>query len=689
MIHCVYGVWDGTAIDARRDPARRQTSLLSGFDEVAPDTAAMAFIADRGFLILDESTSLAFAFSDYLARAADESCGRCTPCRVGTQRLRDLLKKVVDGVAAPGALDEARALAWQITQTALCGMGQSCARALYEALVHFPEEFGAMTPAQAVFQHSFIYVTAPCIEACPSKIDVPKYIDGVKNGKFDFALGVVLDNYPMAGSCGRVCVRFCEAACRRNAAEGPVGIRMLKRYAADEAFPRQRLKFAPSAERHDKRVAVIGAGPAGITCAYKLLRGGIQVDVFDAQWASGGMAALGIPSYRLPKDVLKAESEDVIRQLGGHFLYGKALGRDFSVDDLLGKGYDAVFLAYGASKASQLGVRNEELVPQGYASGIDFLFKVYRHVEGGEPFTLAGDVVVVGGGNVAMDCVRSARRMGAKSVHLVYRRTIEDMPADREEVLAAQREGVVFHCLSNPSELVVKGNRVAGVRLVAMRQTEVDARGRHGVEPIPDSETFMACDWVIAAIGQVVANDVLRPEEGIELDRWNWVMADPDTLETSRPGVFAGGDCVLGPQSSMTLVNALDHGERAAASIRDYLLNGHTHVTAERHMQKFLANNHLLDDKRLERMPLEKPRAHVPELPVDERVRNFAEVDGVIAKETAYEEASRCLRCYRMYSLVTVKSLQGGYTQGTRRDAPSARAMNTFGAPRVASTPMR
>jgi formate dehydrogenase beta subunit len=419
------------------------------------------------------------------------------------------------------------------------------------------------------------------------------------------------------------------------------------------------------------------------------LLGGIRVDVFDAQWAAGGMAAQGIPSYRLPKDVLKAESEDIIRQLGGHFLYGKALGRDFSVDDLLGKGYDAVFLAYGASKASRLGVRNEELVPHGYVSGIDFLFKVYKRVESGEPFELDGDVVVVGGGNVAMDCVRSARRLGAKSVHLVYRRTLEDMPADREEVLAAQQEGVIFHCLANPAEIVVTGNRVAGVKLAAMRQTGIDAKGRRGVEPIPDAETFMACDWVIAAIGQVVANDVLRPEEGIELDRWNWVMADPDTLETSRPGVFAGGDCVLGPLSPMTLVNALDHGERAAASIRDYLLSGRTHVTPERRMQKFLADNRLLDDKRLECAPLEKPRAHVPELAVDDRVQNFAEVDGVISRETAYEEAGRCLRCYRLYSLVTVKSLQDGRTPGAPYEAhgaqgaqgvQGARAMNPSGA---------
>jgi formate dehydrogenase beta subunit len=651
----VYGVWDGAVLDARTGAGERGCPPLAGIEDVVPDTKTKAFISDRGFLVLDETTCLAEAFSEYLAQAANESCGRCTPCRVGTQRLRDILKAVSAGSAESGALDEARVWALQITQTSLCGMGQNCARALHHALLHFAGEFTAMTPAQAVFQHSFVYTTAPCIEACPSKIDAPKYIDGVKNGKFDFALGVVLDKYPLAATCGRVCVRFCEDACRRNSAEGAVGIRMLKRYAADQALSQGRLKFTPSAERQNKRVAVIGAGPAGITCAYQLLLAGIDVDVFDAQRAAGGMASIGIPSYRLPKNVLKAESEDIVRQLGGHFYYGKVLGRDFSIDDLTANGYDAVFLGYGASKATQLGIRNEELLPEGYASGVDFLMNVHKHVERvepGEPFELPGDVVVVGGGNVAMDCVRSARRMGAKSVHLVYRRTLADMPADREEVHAAEQEGIVFHCLTNPSELVIEDDRVIGVKLVQMRQTEVDARGRRGVEPIHESETFMSCDWLIAAIGQVMDDEVLKPEEGVELDRWNCVKVNEDTLETSRPGVFAGGDCVLGP---LTLVNALDHGERAAASIRDYLLKGRTRVPPERYVQNFLARNKLLADKCLEHQPLKKTRACVPELDAATRIKTFDEVDGVISKEAAYEEASRCLRCYRLYSLVTEK----------------------------------
>ncbi len=654
MSNSVYGVWDGEVHDFRFGQSGTAPSILKDLDTFAPRNATKAFIADRGFLVFDRETSLVEAFSQYLRQAAKESCGRCAPCRVGTQRLRDLLHDFSSGSAGKAALDSIDEIARQVTDTSLCGMGQSCARSLLDALHYFRDEFKPLTPVQAIFQHSYVYTTAPCIEACPSKVDVPKYIDGVKGGKFDFALGVVLDKYSMAASCGRVCVRFCEIACRRTQAEGAVGIRMLKRYAADQAISNDRLHFTKPALQHKQRVAVIGAGPAGITCAYKLLLDGIQVDVFDAQKAAGGMASIGIPSYRLPKDVLKAETEDIVRQLGGNFFYGKVLGEGFSVDDLLANGYDAVFLGYGASQGTLLGIRNEDPTLEGYASGVDFLLKVHKRVEYGEPFEVAGDVIVVGGGNVAMDCVRSARRMGAKSVHLVYRRTVEDMPAEDDEIVAAEHEGIIFHCLTNPSGLVVENGKVIGVELVQMRQTELDARGRRSVEAIPGTESIMNCDLLVAAIGQQVAKNVLSPEAGIALDRWNCITVNPDTLETSRRGVFAGGDCVLGP---LTLVNALDHGERAAASIRQYLLDGEIIVRPERRMQNLLAKNKLFAGECLKTMPVHQEPASVPELEASERIKSFDEVDRVISKETAYAEANRCLRCYRLYSVVTEKHL--------------------------------
>ena len=650
----IYGIWDGQVHDFRNNPNGAPPPMLEGLEDFALHNPTKAFIADRGFLIFDRETSLVEAFRAYMAQAAQESCGRCSPCRVGTQRMRDLLRDVAKGTAQPNVLDDIAELARQVTDTSLCGMGQSCARSLLAALENFRDEFKSVTPAQAVFQHSFVYTTAPCIEACPSKIDVPKYIDGVKGGKFDYALGVILDKYPMAATCGRVCVRFCESACRRQEAEGPVGIRMLKRYAADQAIINHRLRFQPAAVQYAKRVAVIGAGPAGITCAYKLLLGGIKVDVFDAQQAAGGMASVGIPSYRLPKDVLKAESEDIIRQLGGNFFYNKVLGDSFTVDELLGKGYDAVFLAYGASQGTRFGIKNEYAGLNRYITGVDFLRKVHQRVERGEPFEVSGDVVVVGGGNVAMDCVRSVRRMGAKNVHLIYRRTEEDMPAEREEVVAAHHEGIIFHFLTTPTGLMVENNTVTALELVKMQAVGQDEKGRSAIEPVADSIYTMPCDLVIAAIGQQVERNVVKPGEGIDLDRWNCVVVNPDTLETTRKGVFAGGDCVLGP---LTLVHALDQGERAAASIRDFLLHGEVYVRPARRIQNLLANNKLLADECIKIQPPYKERAVMPELDPVERVQSFAEVDQVISKQTAYDEASRCLRCYRLYSVVTEKHL--------------------------------
>ena len=660
MANLIYGVWDGKVHDFRLAQPSEQETIVAGLDGFVPDNATKAFIADRGFLIFDRDLNLVEAFSQYMAQAAKESCGRCTPCRVGTQRMRDLLTAYASGAAKETRLNELAALAEQTTSSSLCGLGQSCAKSLQDALQHFRDEFKPAANVEG--QHSFVYTTAPCIEACPSKIDVPKYIDGVKGGKFDYALGVVMDKYSMAATCGRVCVRFCEVACRRTQAEGAVGIRMLKRYAADQALVNNRLHFKKSKVQHKQRVAIIGAGPAGITCAYKLLLDGIHADVYDMHKAAGGMASIGIPSYRLPKDVLKAETEGIVRELGGEFFYGKTLGQDFSVDDLFAQGYDVVFLGYGAHQGSLLGVKNEDPKLDGYASGVDFLLKVHKHVEYGEPLEVTGDVVVVGGGNVAMDCVRSAKRMGAKSVHLIYRRTLDDMPADHEEIVASEHEGIIFHCLTNPSSLVVENGRVTGVELLEMRQTEKDAKGRRNVEAVPGSEHVLHCDLVVAAIGQVVDKNVLKPEEGIALDRWNCITVNPDTLETSRKGVFAGGDCVLGP---LTLVNALDQGERAAYAIRDYLLDGQVHITPQRRMQNLLAKNKLFSGECLKTQPLRKERARVPELDALERIKTFEEVDGVISKNAAYEEATRCLRCYRLYSVVTEKSLKPGKTPST------------------------
>ncbi len=397
------------------------------------------------------------------------------------------------------------------------------------------------------------------------------------------------------------------------------------------------------------RIAVVGAGPAGVSCAYHLLLHGYHVDIYEAMEQAGGMAAIGIPSYRLPKDVLQSEM-DIITQLGGHFLFNQKLGRDYSVNDLFARGYRAVFLGLGCQEGTKMGVTNEDPGYVGYDSGIGFLLKVHDHVAGVKETKLEGDVVVVGGGNVAMDCVRSAVRMGARTVHLVYRRTREDMPADKEEITAAEDEGIVMHFLTNPTEILSENGKVTGVKLVHMRQTEKDARGRRNVEPVPGSERLVSCSLVIAAIGQQVQSGAIRDADGVALKKWKTVGADKTTLLTSRPGVFAGGDCETGPS---TLIHAMAAGLKAARAIDDWVRLGEVRFFPRSRMREILRENKLLASDVTETPVKSEYRVHHPELDPNIRKQMFEEVERSISAEEAYREAKRCLRCYRVYSVIT------------------------------------
>lgn len=664
MTSIAYGFWDGQTADLRTG----KTSLpagwpeLEGFDFFNQGNPIRAFIGDRGFLVFDDSVCLIDAFRRQMEMAAQQSCGKCTPCRIGAPLIRDALASY--GQARPGPLDLEGIieLARQMTDSSLCGLGRTAPVALLGALTHFRADIEAeIAQAQPLpAQHGMEYMTAPCIEACPSKINVPRYIDYIRDGKPSYSLGVILQKYPMAATCGRVCVRFCEMACRRALVDEAVGIKTLKRYVADHQQGPNALRFTRDLISRplppDMRVAVVGAGPAGVSCAYHLLLHGYHVDILEALDEAGGMAAIGIPSYRLPKDVLHSET-DIINSLGGRFLFGQAMGRDFDIDELFARGYRAVFLGLGCQEGTRMGVAGEDQATSGYETGISFLLQVHDHIAGTRKTELSGDVVVVGGGNVAMDCARSALRMGAERVHLVYRRTRADMPADPSEIAAAEEEGVIFHPLLNPTRIVLNDGRVTGVELVAMRQTEVDAKGRRGVEPVPGSEQLMNCDTLIAAIGQTVQSGAMRPEDGVKLTRWGWVEINPFDLATSRPGVFAGGDCAFGPS---TLIHAMANGLQAARSINDWLQLGHTSFFPRTHMRALLHSRKLLAADFAEVPVKREYRVHHPELDPEVRRTMFEEVEATISDEEAYREAKRCLRCYRIYSVVTERPIVEG-----------------------------
>lgn len=660
MANIVYGVWNGAVHDYRdpNKPMPENAVALRDLDVFNEGNHIRAFVGDRGFFVLDKGVSLIDTFWRYMDKAAEQSCGKCTPCRMGTVLVRDALDELRQGKQSPLDLDDITALARQMTDTSLCGLGLTCGRALLDALENFRDEFEAeIEEGKQPNQEGMIYVTAPCIEACPSKINVPQYIDYIRDGKPSHSLGVILQKYPMAATCGRVCVRFCEMACRRNLVDEAVGIKTLKRYVADYQTDTGALTFSKNMISEPKppsmRVAVVGAGPAGVSCAYHLLLHGYHVDIYEAQEQAGGMAAIGIPSYRLPKDVLQSEM-DIITQIGGRFLFNQKLGRDYSVNDLFAKGYRAVFLGLGCQEGTKMGVANEDTSLGGYESGIGFLLKVHDHVAGIKETKMEGDVVVVGGGNVAMDCVRSAIRMGARTVHLVYRRTRDDMPADKEEITAAEAEGIVMHYLTNPTEIISENGKVVGVKLVHMRQTEKDARGRRNVEPIPGSERELRCTTIIAAIGQQVQSGAITEADGVKLNKWKTIEVNKATLETSREGVFAGGDAETGPA---TLIHAMAAGLKAARAIDDWVRLGEVRFFPRSRMRQILHENKLLASDVAEIPVKSEYRVHHPELDPNIRKQMFEEVEKPISREAAYHEAKRCLRCYRVYSVITAEAV--------------------------------
>lgn len=663
MAQVAFGVWDGVVHDTQKGvvPATSPLTGLKKFDEFDDGNPIRAFFGDRGFFVFDDKISLIDALFHYMDKAAEQSCGACTPCRMGTVLVRDALDKMRRGLDSPLDFDDIELLGQQMKTTSLCGLGQTCSVALLDVIHNFRDrietEIAGHRPIKA--QHGMAYMTAPCIEACPSKVNVPRYIDYIRDGKPENSLGVLLQKYPMAATCGRVCVRYCELACRRKFVDEAVGIKILKRYVADQQKGPNALKFTrdmitrPLAD--GMKVAVVGAGPAGLSAAYHLLLHGYHVDVFEKTDQAGGMAQIGIPSYRLPKDTLALET-DIIVELGGKFLFGQALGRDFSVDDLFAQGYKAVYLALGCQQGTQMGVENEDKARQGYYSGIDFLLKVHDHVDGIKPLEMKGEVVVVGGGNVAMDCVRSAIRLGADNVHVVYRRTRDDMPADHEELVAADHEGIHFHTLTNPTRIIVENGKVLGVEMVRMEQTEPDETGRRKVRPVPGSEFTMACDTIIAAIGQQVENAELISKDGVELNRWRTVQTDW-ALATSRPGVFAGGDCVTGPS---TLIYAMAAGLKAARNINDWIQLGSSRFFKRSRMRQLIKDNGFVADDVVETPVRNMYRVHNPELDPELRKHMFEEVEQTISDRQAYAEAQRCMRCYRIYSVVTEHSIPEG-----------------------------
>lgn len=661
MDELIYGVWEGRVYDNRRrlEGEAPEGLPLSEFLSFNNGNPAAGFVGPQGFLMFDNRVTLADVLLNYYRRTKELSCGRCTPCRAGSVLICEALEKACAGEGESVDWDRIKLVAEQMAETSLCGVGLSTPAALLGALKYFPELL-RQAPVMPVTRRDFFSVaTAPCIEACPANVNVPRYIDYIRDGHPELSTGVLLRHYPLVGSCGRVCVRPCETACARNHVDGAVAIKDLKRYAADhvgstmaDLFKKDEIPDTPVS----KRVAVIGAGPAGINCAYHLLRKGHHVDVFEAEDYAGGMARLGIPAYRLPNHLLETETE-VIERLGGHYHYNCALGRDYTIDSLFRRGYDAIFLGIGCALGQYLNLPNEDQSAHGYLKGLDFLLAIEHHQSRHEDIELDGDIVVVGCGNVAMDCCRTARRLmkGHRRVTVSYRRTRASAPADPEEITAAIDENIHFEFLTAPVEVMVEEGQVIGLKLIRMQEGEPDASGRRSVKPIAGSEFIVPCRYVIAAIGQKLDDSVFSEADGIKLTKRGTIEVD-ESLQTSREGVFAGGDAAAGPTS---LIWGMAQGQDAANAIHEYLMTHTPGFNARRRMSRLIKEANLLGTCAPERAVVLQPRQVMSHLAPQARVQNWDEVEHGFTDQEAWAEAKRCMRCYRLFGVSTLKPIPG------------------------------
>ena len=392
---------------------------------------------------------------------------------------------------------------------------------------------------------------APCQVACPAGTDAGRYVGLIGAKRYDEAYAVAAEVNPFPSVCGWICTAPCETACRRGVLDEPIAIRTLKRFAAEHGhLP----PVDPPAVRRTEKVGIVGGGPAGMSAAYYLARLGYPVTVFEAMPVPGGMMAIGIPEYRLPRDVLQEEIARIVG-LGVELKLDAVMGRDYSLNDLEAQGFDAVFLATGAPKSRRLGVPGDALA--GVIPATVFL----KQVNLGEKPRLSGRVVVVGGGSTAMDAARSALRSGAEKVTVLYRRSFKEMPAQREEVEAARREGVEFRIGATVTEVVGRDGAARGVRTVEQAPTGAVEGGRTVWAPVPGSEAVLDADAILVAIGEEPDPSILPDGAGIETSAWAGIAADPRTLATGRRGVFAGGDVVTGPK---TIIDAVAAGRRAA-----------------------------------------------------------------------------------------------------------------------------
>ncbi len=620
------GIIDGKHFKAVQTGGPSGGCLPASMLDLAVDYESLAqagsIMGSGGMVVADEDTCMVDLARYFLAFTQDESCGKCVPCRIGTGHMLDILERITRGEGQPDDIERLEKLAHTVSSGSLCALGRTAPNPVLTTIRYFRDEF-----KEHINKHYCRaavckgLVRSPCQNTCPAQIDIPRYIRLIAEGKLSEATAVVREKVPFPGVLGYVCLHFCEDRCRRGQLDESIAIKTQKCFAAkhDTGLWKQNSKVLPST---GKKVAVVGSGPAGLTAAYYLAKLGHGVTVLEALPVVGGMMRVGIPEYRLPREMLDKEIED-IKGIGIEI---KTNSRVESLEELFKQGYNAIFASLGAHRGIDMGIEGENTA--GVVDGTDFL----REVSLGKKVEVGEKVLVVGGGNVAIDASRTALRLGAKEVTIIYRRTRNEMPASAEEIEAALQEGIEMHFLAVP----VKAESVNGRLKVESRRMElgkVDVSGRRRPVPIEGSEFIVEYDMMMKAIGE---QPEVPDKYMLAMGRGGRIEVDADSLATSRRGVYAGGDVVSGPAS---VIEAIAAGRQAATSIDKYL-------GGKGEIDEVLASpEEVMPSRSIEEVEGEKYRPPVNMLPVSERIRSFAQAELGFDKEKAIEEAKRCLWC--------------------------------------------
>jgi NADH-quinone oxidoreductase subunit F len=567
----------------------------------------------------------------FLEFTQEESCGKCVPCRIGTKVMLDKLEDITAGQGQEGDIELLEDLAEDIKNTSLCGLGQTAPNPVLTTIKYFRDEYEAHIKYKrcpAVVCKSII--SSACQHTCPLGQDVSCYIGLIAQEKFDEAIKIVHKENPFPAICGRVCHHPCELKCRAGEVNEPIAIRSLKRFLADyEQGQGIKIEEKPKKKRAEK-VAIIGSGPGGLTCAYYLALEGYQVTVFEALSVIGGMLRVGIPEYRLPKKILDYEIQR-IKNLGVEIRTNTTIGKDIQLSELKNQGYKAIFIATGAHKGLKMGIPGEDTI--GVIDAVDFL----RQVNLGQRIEIGEKVMVIGGGNAAVDAARVAKRLG-KEVRILYRRTRQEMPAAKEEVEATIQEGIPIDFLAAPVKINIANGKLKDIECIKMKLGDVDESGRRKPVPIEGSEFKIEIDTLIPAIGQQPDISFLNGNR-IKVSRWNTIEVDAETFSTTEEGIFAGGDVVTGPK---TVTEAMAAGKVAAKMMHKYLQGEEVKREYEVTRPAIHVEPVKLTVEELEKI---EKKPSMPSLPVNERIDNFNEVELGYTREMAIQEAKRCLRC--------------------------------------------